>query len=145
LALATPVSGVAWSSKGASSTVKPISCSLALFCSSANCAPFLMAVPSTDCGPLNGDCEATLITRRWLLALLLQPRGSVAGGSASAGASVAAGASAAGASVAAGAGAEGSGAGAHAETTIARISNRARDTVLIRILSFSPFASDDEL
>jgi hypothetical protein len=77
-----------------------------------------------------------------LITVPLEAGASAEASVAAAGASVAA---AAGASVAAAAGADGSGAGAQAVTTIARMSNKARDAVLIRIIPFSPFASVDKL
>src|SRR6266478_4012355 len=61
LALATPTSGLAWSSKGTSSTLYPIFSRLPLSFSTASCAPSLMPSPSAACPPDSGLCEAILM------------------------------------------------------------------------------------
>src|SRR5450432_4008766 len=60
-AFATPTSGVAWSSKGTYSTVKPMSSRGFLSWATASLAPFSMAVPRTACGPESGLWEAILM------------------------------------------------------------------------------------
>src|SRR6185503_11256620 len=61
LALATPTSGVAWSSYGASWTSNPISFKGPLSCSRASSAPCLIPTPSWDWPPESGLCVAILI------------------------------------------------------------------------------------
>ncbi len=61
LALATPVSGLAWSSYGESSILNPILLSGPDSCSTANWQPPLMSTPITERGPESGVCEAILM------------------------------------------------------------------------------------
>src|SRR5258708_13911976 len=60
-AFATPTSGVAWSSNGTNSTLKPRSVMDLLSCLTARAAPFLIAVPRDACLPDRGLCEAILM------------------------------------------------------------------------------------
>src|SRR5208282_611883 len=62
LAFATPVSGLPWSSKGASSTLNPILTSGPESCSTASWVPFLMSVPTADMPPERGLWVAILMT-----------------------------------------------------------------------------------
>ena len=61
LALATPVSGLAWSSKGASSTLNPILVKGPDSCSRASWVPALMSLPITEVDPDRGLWVAILI------------------------------------------------------------------------------------
>src|SRR5881296_2264411 len=60
-ALDTPTSGLAWSSYGTSSTLKPVFSRLPLNFSMASCVPSLMPSPSAAWPPLSGLCVAILI------------------------------------------------------------------------------------
>ena len=61
MALATPVSGLPWSSKGASSTLKPILVRGSESCSMASWVPLLMSLPITDMAPDRGLWVAILM------------------------------------------------------------------------------------
>ena len=61
LALATPTSGLAWSSNGTSSTLKPAFSRLPLNFSTASCVPSLMPSPSAAWPPESGLWVAILI------------------------------------------------------------------------------------
>src|SRR2546422_356881 len=60
-ALDTPTSGLAWSSYGTSSTLKPVFSRLPLNLSMASCVPSLMPSPSAAWPPLSGLCVAILM------------------------------------------------------------------------------------
>ncbi len=61
LALATPTSGLAWSSKGTSSTLKPAFSMGPLSCSMANWVPSLIPSPTAAWSPDRGLCVAILM------------------------------------------------------------------------------------
>jgi hypothetical protein len=61
LALATPTSGLAWSSKGTSSTLKPRASMGLLSCSMASWAPFLIPSPRAAWPPESGLWVAILM------------------------------------------------------------------------------------